>query len=205
MSDIHQIESVHNNYEKYLTYKAQMSRYKKATKGGFYYEAMLIDYAMLEDRLLAFLYHIGAIDDRFVSIKITGRTKNYLKQIYGDSPINLTTINGKIKLIRAVLKWAETDEDIAPNQKYQCTLKKQCREQLDLLGFLTKLDELDNWKSYRNEVIHALMNKKSDALYEQIEQKASEGMDLARYIDNQTAKIKKGNYIRRSAKLKVEK
>ena len=30
-------------------------------------------------------------------------------------------------------------------------------------------------------------------------------MDLARYIDNQTAKIKKGNYIRRSAKLKVEK
>ena len=205
MNNNHQIESVQNNYEKYLIYRDQMGRYKRAVRGGFYFEALLIDYAMLEDRLLAFLYHIGAVDDRYVSIKITGRTKNYLKQIYGDSPISLTTINGKLNLIRAVLRWAETDEEIAPNQRYQSTLKKQCREQLDLSGFLTKLDEIDKWKEYRNEVIHALMNKKSGAIYEQIEQKASEGMDLARYIDNQTAKIKKGNYIRRSAKLKVEK
>ena len=172
MNNNHQIESVQNNYEKYLIYRDQMGRYKRAVRGGFYFEALLIDYAMLEDRLLAFLYHIGAVDDRYVSIKITGRTKNYLKQIYGDSPISLTTINGKLNLIRAVLRWAETDEEIAPNQRYQSTLKKQCREQLDLSGFLTKLDEIDKWKEYRNEVIHALMNKKSGAIYEQIEQKA---------------------------------
>ena len=204
MNDIHQIEPIQNNYEKYLTYKIQLGRYKKAINNGFYFEALLIDYAMLEDRLLAFLYHIGAIDNRYISIKITGRTKKYLREIYGEGPINLSNISGKIKLIRAVLKWAEVDEEIAHSQKYQYTLKKQCREQLDIPEFFAKLDEIDNWKDYRNEVIHALMNKNSTSLYAQIKQKASEGMDLARYIDKQTAKIKKGNYIRRSAKLKVE-
>ena len=205
MSTNVQIESIQNNYEKYLTYRAQMGRYKKAIAGGFYFEALLIDYAMLEDRLLAFLYHIGAIDDRYVSIKITGRTKKYLKQIYGEGTMSLSTISGKIKLIRAVLKWAEADEEIAADQRYQSTLKKQCREQLIISDFLVKLDEINNWKDYRNEVIHALMNKNPESLREQIEQKAEEGLYLARYIDNQIAKIKKGNYIRRSAKLRVEK
>lgn len=54
------------------------------------------------------------------------------------------------------------------------------------------------------EFIHALI-KNPESLREQIEQKADEGLYFARYIVNQTAKIKKGNYIRRSAKLKIEK
>lgn len=204
MSDTRQIESVQNNYEKYLTYRDQMGRYKRAIKGGFYFEALLIDYAMLEDRLLAFLYHIGAVDNRYVSVKITGRTKEYLQQIYGEGTMSLTPISGKIKLIRAVLNWATIDEDIHSSQKYQIMLKKQCREQLNIPDFLKNLDDIDNWRDYRNEVIHSLLNKNSHSLHEQIEQKATEGMILARFIDNQTAKIKKGNYIRRSAKLKVE-
>ena len=48
MSDTRQIESVQNNYEKYLTYRDQMERYKRAVNGGLYFEALLIDYAMLK-------------------------------------------------------------------------------------------------------------------------------------------------------------
>ena len=140
----------------------------------------------------------------YVSVKITGRTKKYLQLTYGEGTMRLTTISGKIKLIRAVLNWAMMDEDIPSSQRYQNTLKKQCREQLNIPEFLKNLDVIDNWRDYRNEVIHSLLNKNSHSLYEQIEQKATEGMNLARFIDNQTAKIKKGNYIRRSAKLKVE-
>ena len=35
MSANPQIEPVQNNYEKYLTYRDQMGRYKRAIKGGF--------------------------------------------------------------------------------------------------------------------------------------------------------------------------
>ena len=201
MSTNPQIEPVQNNYEKYLTYRDQMGRYKRAIKGGFYFEALLIDYAMLEDRLLTFLYYIGAVDTTFSEITVPAGSSAFFEQLYGKGlGKNLWKINEKIKVIRKVLTWAETDEYYDPKQKYQITLKKQCREQLDIPEFLGKLDEIDNWKEYRNQVIHALMKKKTSSVNEQNREKTLEGMELARYIDRQIGRIKKGNYIRRSMK-----
>ncbi len=205
MSDIHQIEPVQNNYEKYLTYRDQMGRYQRAIKGGFYFEALLIDYAMLEDRLMAFLYYIGAVETTFSEISIPAGISEFYEQIYGKKRLkNLKNISEKVNLIRAVLKWAETDEYLDSNQKFQITLKRQCRQQLNIPEFLAKLDEIDNWRNYRNEVIHALMKKKPSSISEQNRSKSEEGMEHARYIDRQTAKIKRGNYIRRSIKTKTE-
>lgn len=203
MDDSHQIESVQNNYEKYLTYRDQMGRYKRAIKGGFYFEALLIDYAMLEDRLLTFLYYIGAVDTTFSDITIPAGTSGFFEQLYGKRlDKNLRNIGEKIKVIRKVLNWAETDEYFDPHQKYQITLNKQCRAQLDIPEFLAKLDEIDKWKDYRNQVIHALMKKKSSSVSEQNREKSLEGMELARYIDRQITKIKKGGYIRRSINMR---
>lgn len=196
-----QIESVQNNYEKYLTYRDQMGRYKKAVKGGFYFEALLIDYAMLEDRLLTFLYYVGAVESTFSEIKIPIGTSDFFEQLYGKKlDKNLWRISEKIRLIRKILNWAETDEFFDTDRKYQITLRKQIREQLDIPEFLTKLDEINNWKDYRDAVIHALMKKKSSSVRDQNREKTLEGMELARYIDRQISKIKKGNYLRRSMK-----
>ena len=64
-----QIEKVQNGAEKAETYKAMTGRHKVAMKHGFWYEAMLIDYAILEDRLSAFLWAAGVIaepEDPFI-------------------------------------------------------------------------------------------------------------------------------------------
>ena len=45
------IRPVTDNKDKQRTYSEQMGRYARATRGAFYLEALLIDYAMLEDRL----------------------------------------------------------------------------------------------------------------------------------------------------------
>ena len=45
--------------DKQETYRTLLSRHKLAMKHGFYFEALLIDYAMLEDRLVAFLWRQG--------------------------------------------------------------------------------------------------------------------------------------------------
>ena len=48
------IAPVETMQEKYETYTIEMKRLKKALDKGFYFEAMLIDYALLEDRLRSF-------------------------------------------------------------------------------------------------------------------------------------------------------
>ena len=47
------ISPVATMQEKYETYRNEMGRLKDAVQQGFYFEAMLIEYALLEDRLRA--------------------------------------------------------------------------------------------------------------------------------------------------------
>ncbi len=58
------IETTSTPKDKQRTYQNNMQRYNAAMKHGFYFEALLIDYAMLEDRTRAFLYHIGCLSNR---------------------------------------------------------------------------------------------------------------------------------------------
>ena len=58
------IEPVKNNLDKQRTYAKQKEKYKSAMQHGFYLEAMMIDYALLEDRLRSVLYHIGFLPNR---------------------------------------------------------------------------------------------------------------------------------------------
>ncbi len=58
------IAPVADNREKQQTYKDQMRRYSKAMREEFFFEAILIDYAMLEDRLRSMLYHAALFANR---------------------------------------------------------------------------------------------------------------------------------------------
>ena len=59
-----QIQPVQSNLEKESTYRKNMIRYNQAIRSGFYYEAIMIDYAMIEDRLRSTLYHMGLLANR---------------------------------------------------------------------------------------------------------------------------------------------
>ena len=66
------ISPVNDNAEKQLTYRKMMGRYNMAIKYGFYYEAIMIAYAMIEDRLRAMIYHMGFLANR--KAFVTNRT-----------------------------------------------------------------------------------------------------------------------------------
>ena len=53
------IKPVQNNKEKQETYRYHLGRYNCAMRNGFFFEALIIVYALLEDRLIAFLYYCG--------------------------------------------------------------------------------------------------------------------------------------------------
>ena len=58
------IQPVTDNLDKQRTYREHKGRYKRAMENEFFFEALLIDYALLEDRLRSMIYHMGFLKDR---------------------------------------------------------------------------------------------------------------------------------------------
>lgn len=206
MDKIREITPVRDNTDKHLTYRVFLSKYNKAIKEGFYFEALLIDYALIEDRLRSYLYYLGLLTTRN-SFKIDcKKAKTKLKPIIEENKTkkensNFTyTMSGKIKIIRCTLLWAEK-EALNENDSYLKTIREQYDKHIDVGGMLDVLQEIQSWCKYRNEVIHALLNKNANSQNEGIEYQAVRGMELARFLDNQVKCLKKNNRIRRSINL----
>jgi hypothetical protein len=86
------------------------------------------------------------------------------------------------------------------SDKYLSVLKEQFAAAEE---FSELLDDVDDWRNYRNEIIHGLMNKNVDTLQTDLPRRCLEGMQLARALDSRIKTIKKGNKIRRNLKLKT--
>lgn len=116
-------------------------------------------------------------------------------------PFRMSTIIGKMKLIRAIIEWSASVElNKMEASTYMCYLKREM-ESIDIGGILSALNELEVWLKYRNEVMHAAMNKNIVALFENLPDKIVQRMEYARYIDSQVKILKKNNKIRKAMKL----
>ena len=102
--------------------------------------------------------------------------------------------------MRSVIIWASYTEGGYQNNTHLTVLK----ERLDGMNpdrIMQVLDDIDQWKGYRNEVVHAMMNKNILQLEETMHPYAVEGMKLARELDTIEREIKAGNRIRRKINL----
>jgi hypothetical protein len=202
----HQIRQAANNTERKEVYKYQLGKYRKAMKEEFYFEALMIVYNMLEDRLKSFLYYSGALATRNGKLNPCSKTKADLRiiltQEFGEKEqFRMSTITGKIRLITAIVNWSASVElNETEASTYMCCLKREM-ESTDIGGILSVLKEIKEWLKYRNEVMHAAMNKNVVALYENLPEKIVDGMDYARYIDSQVKILKRKNKIRKVMKL----
>ncbi len=196
------IAAVSDNIDKQHTYQELMKQHTKAINFEFYFEAILIDYATIEDRLLSLIYHMGFISNR-CSNKIWKKERECLKEIVTkykrsdeNDTLGLTKVSGKIKIIRCVFLWAVDSEEYQDN-KHLKALKKQC-ENIDCEQVVRRLEELEEWIKYRDEIIHALLNKKLESIDSKKREIAIKGLEIARYLDSQNKLIKKNNSIRKS-------
>ena len=204
------IASVKDNKDKQRTYAKQKARYCSAMKYGFYLEAMMIDYALLEDRLRSVLYHIGFLPNRR-STSVWKKARPYFTEIVKqyktekeNDALGITNISSKIKIVRSILLWVANTEGGYQDNKHLVLLKSRF-EELDIDAFLCTIKEIEEWCSYRNEIVHALMNKNLESIELELKEKAEAGMRLANYIDSQERMIKKGNKIRKGINLVIEK
>lgn len=124
------IRPVTDGFDKKVTYKTQFERYDKAVKNGFYFEAMLIVYAIIEDRLRAWLFYLGCLNTRQSTRFDNKRSKNELKFMFDECEDNkfrfpsINQISGKRKIIEATLTWAENGYNNADKSNYLCAIRK---------------------------------------------------------------------------------
>lgn len=217
------ISPVETMQEKYETYRAEMARLKGALQQGFYFEAMLIEYALLEDRLRSFVYHAGLLQNRKASHllpgknavrkdfnriaqrvktwkledgKETGNTSNFER-------LSVNKISDTIFIVRTIVLWSSELESLPDESRYLQALRGQC-ESLDAAALLETLDAIDTWRMYRNEVIHSLMNKRMESVQQKLSEQVEQGVQLARQLDAQVTILKKNNRIREAARLPIQ-
>lgn len=86
-------------------------------------------------------------------------------------------------------------------RNYMADLYQQIDRTVDrgkAIELLCENGKLDEWRSTRNQLIHALLRKSSDLLEEEKRVCAETGMELSREIDNVLVKpFKKNNILRK--------
>lgn len=203
-----EIEPVKSREEKRNTYQKHLQQYKKAINDGFYFEAILIDYACLEDRLRYMLYYLGVLqreeDYRIVDSNST-RIKDFRSILHEyvnpKSNMKIGTISGKRDIIQSVFRFA-LDPHKATDT-FGIVEKVFCKKLIDpekASQILDCIEDIEEWCKYRNEIIHSLMNKNLDSLNTRIKEKAEEGFLLFRQLDNHVNWVKRKN-IRKAMKL----
>jgi hypothetical protein len=201
------IRPVADNYAKKDTYQKYIGKYRKAEKEGFFFEAILIDYAIMEDRLRSFLYHIGLLKTRnsFQIDSFREKIKAIVDEYAEEDErkgLGISSISGKLKILRCVTVWAANTEGVPPQDQYLVVLKRQM-ESLDAERILQMIDEIKQWCKYRNEIIHCLMNKSIESVDSELVNKEKQGFELAKELGNVVKNVKTGNVIRRRMNLPI--
>ena len=199
------IAPVSDNNDKFLTYTELTRKYNIAMENDFYFEAMFIVYAMMEDRLRSYLYYLGCLksksshksDNSDVQSIIETLARNHLPKKERDN-LDISGISGKRNVITATLKWMLAGYEGCDGE-YLAAVKAVYEDKLDIAECLDMLKKSAEWCEYRNELIHAMMNKNIESLYSELSDKAVEGMKIARYFDDSMVKkLKKKNEIRKA-------
>lgn len=172
------IPSAKDKCDKGNTYSKLLKRQKEAMEAGFYLEALVLDYAMIEDRLSEMLLKIGLVEIGEKSLvvieKYTDDVRILLneKDKNGDGkPEKIDSIFKKIKIIRKLkIKGKLYSEGIA------------------LMANV--LISADDNRKIRKQYIHAFYSKHYDSAIVLIPEVVEEGMDLAGELDNYSGRVK---------------
>ena len=197
------MENVKNNMEKYYSYKTQIEKYNRAIEEGFFYEAMLISYAIMEDRLLTFLDNIGFVRMPKTSdekLSVSEELKPFLRSLTGEKKVDIRNISVKRKLIKSILKmsyeeaeqyekaYAEKQENDKMNGYLQDLYMDIDESGIDRKETLEMLKKQGEWCDRRNDIIHGLLDIKTGENFDnEVESLAKESLTIWRYLDNYLA------------------
>ena len=185
--------------EKQMTYAKYIAQYNKAVRNEFYLEAIMIDYAMMEDRLVAILHYLGVVTRTHEKLGVNKFCRADVRCLLGykeNAAVGIQNISVKIKLLEKLMHI--TEEEQSSFISAIILHIDNCANRSDVL---TLCKELAQWCETRNQYVHALLNKNYDSLQNGLMQFATKGYGLARQIDNIVKVVKKNNTIRKKFRI----
>ena len=188
------IQRVKDGKEKEETYRKYLGKYHHAIKHECYLEAIMVEYAMLEDRLLAILHHLGIVSRNQPKLKVNKKYRERLIQLGGwkeNCKIDLNKISTKMNVIKILVHNLDAEED-----GYYGMVRDILNQRIDKQAFDRLMENIELWCDVRNQYVHALMQKKYSALNDSLCIHAEKGMELARQVDQMVKIVKKNNTIR---------
>ncbi len=190
------IPSVTTNTEKYLSYKEHMTRLNKARAGGFYLEAIFILYAMMEDRLSAFLYYAGVTNKTREKVTSTKKVRPHLNQTFSTQGANLRMISKKMGLIKTMIAWSDGYTPVDKSRDYLDVLCRQVQSTAHRDEIIGTLEGIEAWCKRRNQLVHALLSKKVENQEELLIELVETGLQHNRKLDSFICSFKVRNNIR---------
>ena len=211
------MENVKTGKEKQANYACEYKRLERAMKEEFYLEAVSIEYAIIEDRFIAFLHYAGVVSRQKDSLSINSAVLPFIRILLdkkNNEPIRVKDVSIKMEIIRKLLQLTgeravEIDNEVirvAENKRklylgqkgYMAALQKQIAITMDTFAALNVLGKLEPWRNERNQLIHALLNKTMKSSEEARKDCAEKGKKLGREVDDVLVKaFKKNNRIRK--------
>ena len=195
-----QIARAKNGKEKQKTYAKYMLQYNKAIRNEFYLEAIMIDYAMMEDRLVALLHYVGIVSRNQQKLCVNKFCRADIRKMLGykeEAAIRINNISVKVKIFDVLMSLTEDHASEYLNSIVAHVDASGSRDEIkNLCAAITE------WCDTRNQYVHALLNKNYDALQEGLKGFAETGHSIARRIDACVKLIKLNNTIRKKFKIK---
>lgn len=178
------------NEQKGKMYTETIRRYKRAMASQFYFECLLIDYALIEDRLSDFFLQTK-IAERNPKHKINFRApqrKNLIEWGIPKAKVSFSTMESKSDLLQKILESLETP---VSENNIQIIAMKTVLKRNRIADLLTRsfFDELRDWRRTRNAIVHDLMNSAPSEI-DSAKEAAEKGFELFRILDRSVAKIK---------------
>ena len=189
------------NMEKKTAYQIQMERFKRAKAGGFHLEAIFILYALIEDRLSAFLFHAGITNATRETITRNGKVRPQLDSalaVLNTRQASIRNVSAKIKLVKELMEWSTDYLVNEPTLNYLDALYKQINRTAGRDQMIETLTRIEGWCTYRNELVHALLNKKVEDQEKILQDLVYEGEACNRSLQNFVKSFKNRNTLRKS-------
>ncbi len=180
------------NQEKQHVYAAHMKKYNIARKYEFNFEALWILYAMLEARTGAFFYYLGFTKEN----ERTNAARNrrcVIREIFNmrndNDKYGFDKLGTKLDRMEQLFAWANSDQ--TTDDPFKLSVRNKL---LDIQS--DELSEAIDWLKKRlcdkrNQLVHALFNKKIDAAKDTVNTLLVEGEKRMRIIDNAVNTLKR--------------
>lgn len=210
------MDNVKSGKEKQSVYATEYKRLSKALKEQFYLEAVAIGYAIIEDRLVAFLHHAGIVTRGNPELKINKSVYPYMRKLLRKDDkyiFYIKDIGVKTSLIEALLNMTSEQANEIDSSVGECLQNMKHKKSVAKNGYMNALFEqmnaieraetcatlrkIDEWRKDRNQLIHALLSKTVASAYDTKKKCAEDGLFISRDIDKYLVKpFKTGNTLR---------